>query len=72
MDHGTRRGDLKNGGGNMEEYNNNIEFKEYVDKYCCKHNVTPEEATQHLLVKGVEEQYRHRRLECTNTGRRRY
>lgn len=25
-------------------------FKEYVDKYCTKHNITPEEACKHALV----------------------
>lgn len=28
----------------MEEYNNNIEFKTFVDKYCYKHDITPEQA----------------------------
>jgi hypothetical protein len=56
----------------MDEYNENIEFKEYVDKYCTKHRLMPEEATQHLIVKNVEEQYRHRRIDCADMERRRY
>ena len=48
----------------MEEYNNNAEFKVYVDKYCCKHNLTPEQAAEHLIVRLVEQEYRQRRLNC--------
>jgi hypothetical protein len=56
----------------MEEYNLNPEFKEYVDKYCLKAKITPEAATQHLIVKGVEEMYCHRRMDCLDNERRRY
>ena len=34
----------------MREYNNNLEFKEYVDKYCAKHGIDVEEALTHKIV----------------------
>jgi hypothetical protein len=46
------------------EYEVNKEFREYVDKYCQKHSIQPKEAMQHVIVRNVEEQYRHKRLEC--------
>lgn len=52
----------------MEEYNNNIEFKTFVDKYCYKHDITPEQAAGHLIVKLVEQEYRNRRLNCKFNG----
>lgn len=48
----------------MEEYNLNEDFREYVDKYCKKHNVTPEQAVEHKLVQYVLEEYNHRRVDC--------
>ena len=45
----------------MGEYNINPEFREYVDKYCKKHNVTPEQAVEHKLVQYVLEEYKHKR-----------
>jgi hypothetical protein len=56
----------------MEEYNSNPEFREYVDKYCIKMKCTPETATQHLLVRNVEAEYRHRRVDCKDVEKRRY
>jgi hypothetical protein len=47
----------------MDEYNSNPDFKLYVDKYCCKAGITPTEAVQHIIVKNVEAEYRHKRLE---------
>lgn len=42
----------------MEEYyNNNPDFKIFVDKYCKKHCLTVEEALQHEVVKQVYLQY---------------
>ena len=38
-------------------YNNNKEFKTYVDKYCKKHGVSVETAFTHRLIKEVAEQY---------------
>lgn len=49
----------------MEEYNSNAEFRAYVDKYCRKHDITPEQAAGHLIVKLVKQKYRHRRLNCS-------
>lgn len=31
-------------------YEENRSFKGYVDRYCVKHNLTPEQAFTHLLV----------------------
>ena len=47
----------------MEEYNLNEDFRQYVDKYCKKHNVTPEQAVEHKLVQYVLEEYKHRRVD---------
>lgn len=49
----------------MEEYNINPKFKEYVDKYCEKHKITPQQAVEHELVKEVEAEYRHKRQNVT-------
>ena len=38
-------------------YNNNKNFKEYVDKYCKKHGISVETALTHRLIKEVAEQY---------------
>ena len=46
----------------MEEYNLNEEFRGYVDKYCKKHQVTPEQAVEHKLVQYVLEEYKHKRV----------
>lgn len=45
-----------------EEYEVNKDFREYVDKYCRKHGKSVEEALRDVLVAGVGEQYRERRL----------
>lgn len=44
-----------------EYYENNADFKEYVDKYCHKHKVTVDEALTHEIVKQV---YLHYTKEC--------
>lgn len=42
----------------MEEfYNNNSDFKRYVDKYCKQYGLSVEEALQHEIVKQVYLQY---------------
>lgn len=42
----------------MEEfYNNNSDFKVFVDKYCKKHSITVEEALQHEIIRQVYLQY---------------
>ena len=37
-------------------YRDTPRFKEYVDKYCKKHEITPEEAIRHEVVKSYAEQ----------------
>lgn len=32
-------------------------FEEYLQKYCKKHEVTPEEAKEHMLVREVKVYY---------------
>lgn len=42
----------------MEEfYNNNSDFKRYVDKYCKQYGYTVEEALQHEIIRQVYLQY---------------
>lgn len=42
----------------MNFYNTNPDFKDYVDKYCTKHQIGVEEALEHKLVKEVSEYYK--------------
>lgn len=46
----------------MEEYNLNADFKECVDKYCQRENITPEVAVTHAIVQGVEKEYKNNRI----------
>lgn len=39
-------------------YEKNVDFKEYVDKYACKNNVTIGEALTHSMVKEVYQHYK--------------
>ena len=39
-------------------------LQEYIEKYCKKHEVTPEEARSHSVVKAVAEYY-----ETVNIGK---
>ena len=41
-----------------EFYNNNADFKSYVDKYCNKHKCTVEESLKHKIVEEVYKQYK--------------
>lgn len=34
-----------------------MDFNAYVERYCKKHQITPEEAKEHLLVKEVRKYY---------------
>lgn len=34
-----------------EFYNNNADFRDYVNSYCKKHKTSVEEALQHAIVK---------------------
>ena len=38
-------------------YNNNDSFRQYVDRYCVKHEVIPEVALTHSMVKSAAEYY---------------
>ena len=38
-------------------YDNNAEFREYVEKFTKKHHLTKEQAFEHLIVKNVAEYY---------------
>lgn len=33
------------------------DFEEYLEKYCIKHSITPEEAQDHLIIQLVKQQY---------------
>ena len=37
----------------MNEYRFNTKFREYVDKYCKKHEITIDEAMEHKLIRQV-------------------
>lgn len=37
-------------------YRENKDFHDYVDKYCVKHQITPDEAIRHVVVKAYAEQ----------------
>lgn len=39
-------------------YEQNEDFKRYVDRYCTKHRISVEEALQHYLVQMVGRQYK--------------
>lgn len=43
-----------------KQYNENSDFKEYVDRYCKKHKCTVDEALTHALVKEVYELYKNK------------
>lgn len=38
-------------------YENNKDFKRYVDRYCRMHGLSVEEALEHKLVQEVGKQY---------------
>lgn len=37
--------------------NAETDLEEYLDKYCRKHMITPEEASKHKLIQDVKEYY---------------
>lgn len=39
-------------------YEQNADFKRYVDRYCTKHRVSVDEALQHYLVQMAGRQYK--------------
>ena len=46
----------------MIEYAINEDFRNYVDRYCKKHNISIAEALTHKLVQETREQYKERRI----------
>ena len=44
----------------METYNSNKNFKDFVDKYCTKHEISVEEALKHFIVREVEKTYKEK------------
>ena len=40
-----------------ELYSNNEDFKDYVDAYCKKHEISKDEAFTHKIVVNVGEDY---------------
>ena len=42
----------------LETYNNNKNFRQYVNKYCKEYGLTVAEALQHSIVREVEEQHK--------------
>jgi hypothetical protein len=42
----------------MEFYNTNLDFRQYVEKYCVEHKCTVEEALTHAMVKSAENYYK--------------
>lgn len=52
-------------------YNENADFKAYVDKYVIKHEITVDEALNHSLVQNVGKDYyelSNSRLECKESA----
>ena len=39
-------------------YEQNADFKRYVDRYCVKHGISVEQALQHYLVQMAGRQYK--------------
>ena len=37
----------------MNEYRFNTKFREYVDKYCKKHQILPAAAMEHMIIRHV-------------------
>ena len=42
----------------QDMYDNNSEFRDYVDAYCSHRGVSKEEALQHITVKYVAQYYK--------------
>lgn len=47
----------------MELYKKEEAFRRYVDAYCVKHKITPEEAVEHNIVQAVGKQIIQREAE---------
>lgn len=44
-------------------YNSNSDFRDYVEKYRKKHDLTVDEALQHASVREAEKYYREKEIE---------
>ena len=42
----------------IDFYETNADFREYLDKYCTKHNLTIAEACTHLIVRITAKYYK--------------
>ena len=60
------RKENKGGWVNMKEfYNNNADFKAYVDAYCKKYKIDVSEALTHAIVREVYLYYKERQaIKC--------
>ena len=52
-------------------YEQNADFKRYVDRYCTKHRISVEEAIKHALVRDAGEYYK-KLAETTKTEQETY
>lgn len=60
----------KRGKNPLEEfYNTNTNFREYVEKYRKKHDLSVDEALQHASVREAEKYYREKEREENETRR---
>lgn len=51
----------------LKLYNDNENFKKYVDRYCVKHQVSVENALKHVIVKAYGDQVETRAKEIVVT-----
>lgn len=50
----------------IDLYKTNQDFRDYVDRYSKKHDISKYEAMSHKLVQGVAEYYRELEKESNN------
>lgn len=43
-------------------YDEDERFRQYVDKYCIKHNIKPETAFDHVIVRACGDHYKKREV----------
>ena len=51
----------------MEMYDTNARFREYVDAYCRKHEIPPQEAVRHSIVRDVGDMIQTKETEMAKT-----
>lgn len=57
----------------LQFYNDNGKYREYVDKYCKKHGISPENAIKTIICRAVYDQYKAEYdREIAKTGQRGY